>query len=125
MGLTLGAAQDQLDKRDGFLPFGATVSSAGEQALFMVDASDEAPDAADLIERSWAALAARRSDCRCAALATDVHLPEAGTDAIRVDMEHVEGIAITVLLPYTRNRRRGVSYGDLGAEPGTFRVFVS
>jgi hypothetical protein len=91
----------------------------------MADGSDEAPDATDIIEHSWAELTARRSDYRCVALATDVHIADAGTDAIRVEMEHAEGVAIMVLLPYERKRRRGVDYGELSAEPGAFHVFAS
>lgn len=46
------------------------------------------------------------------------------SEAIQVELEHVEGHALTVLLPYTKKRlRRGVDYGPLRAEACTRRIW--
>ena len=46
----------------------------------------------------------------------DVRVPELGSDAVRVTLEHAERVALTVLLPYKARRfGRGVDYGDLQA----------
>jgi hypothetical protein len=46
-----------------------------------------------------------------------------GADAIRVEIEHREGQAMYVLVPYARWRRRGLEYRDLTAGAGTPRVW--
>ena len=46
------------------------------------------------------------------------------SDAVRVELEHRDGHAISVLLPYKRKRlRRGLDFGDLSAGPGERRVW--
>jgi hypothetical protein len=44
-----------------------------------------------------------------------------GGDAIRVDLEHVDGHALTVLLPYTKGRQ--VDFGRLRAQPGRRQIW--
>jgi hypothetical protein len=54
----------------------------------------------------------------------DVRVGE--SDAARVELEHRDGQAICVLLPYKRRRlRRGVDYGELGAAPAQPRIWSS
>jgi hypothetical protein len=45
------------------------------------------------------------------------------TDAIGFFIEHQDAEPVQVLLPYSRKRFRGVSYGELFAVPGERRVF--
>jgi len=59
---------------------------------------------------------------RAIALVTDVRLAE--SDAVRVELEHREGRALAVFLPYRKKRvRRGIEYGNLSAGPGTQQVW--
>jgi hypothetical protein len=45
---------------------------------------------------------------------------------VHVELEHRDGQAIRVLLPYKRRRlRRGVDYGELGAAQGQPRIWSS
>jgi hypothetical protein len=45
---------------------------------------------------------------------------------VRVELEHRDGHAICVLLPYGKQRlRRGIDYGDLRATPGPHRIWRS
>ncbi len=77
------------------------------------------------IDACLAALASKRSTIRPGAIVADVRVPELGGDAIRVDLEHAEGHALTVLVPYAKKRlRHGVDYGDLRAQPGVARIWT-
>jgi hypothetical protein len=67
------------------------------------DPEDEHPRSADVAASCFGALADRRSTMRAGAVVTDVCMGDGG-DAIRVDVEHAEGQALTALLPYTKKR---------------------
>lgn len=70
------------------------------------------------------ALAEKRERIQAAAIVADVSTPEG--DAIRVELEHVEGHALAVLLPYSRKRfGRGVNYGELRAQAGRPQVWAA
>jgi hypothetical protein len=57
------------------------------------------------------------------ALVSDVRLSD--TDAVRVELEHREGQALAVFLPYKKKRmRRGVEYSDMTAGPGSRQVWA-
>jgi hypothetical protein len=78
-----------------------------------------------VIDACFAALAGKRNDIRAGAVVADARVPELGGDAIRVDIEHAEGHALTVLLPYTKKRlRRGVDYGEPRAQAGVARIWT-
>jgi len=63
------------------------------------------------------ATASSATGLRAVALVADVRA--VGSDAIRVEIEHREGQAMFVLMPYKRRRlKRGVDYGDLTAGAG-------
>jgi len=65
----------------------------------------------------------QRDQLRGAAIVADVRVPETGSDAVRVTLEHSEQVALTVLLPYQPRRLgRGVDYGDLQA--GAAAAFI-
>ncbi|HEY7138215.1 MAG TPA: hypothetical protein VIB48_24380, partial [Acidimicrobiia bacterium] len=105
----LGFAQQQLGAHGEFFPFAAVVNIDGTTEMVAPDVDDPQPAAAAMLDACVAALTARRSAIRAAAVVSDVRLrgPETG-DAIRVDLEHVEGHALTVLLPYTKRRRNKI-----------------
>jgi hypothetical protein len=42
----------------------------------------------------------RRNSIRALAIGADVQVPEEATDAIEVRLEHRDGLAVTVLVPY-------------------------
>lgn len=71
----------------------------------------------------YEALTARTTDSRAVAVVTDVRIPEI-SDAIRVEVEHREGIALAVLLPYTAKRlRRGHEFQDMRVEAAQRRLW--
>ncbi len=91
--------------------------------MVAADTSDDRPPSTDLITTLVATLSDDRDHLRATAIVADVQLPELGSDAIRVTLEHSERVALTVLMPY-RPRRfgRGIDYGDL--QVGTAAAFI-
>jgi hypothetical protein len=61
---------------------------------------------------------------RAAAVVLNVSLPEPRADAIEVDLEHVEGVAVAVTMPYTRQRfLRRMRYGTMSAQRRSRRIW--
>jgi len=123
----LGFAQQQLATRGEFFPYAAAVGSDGEAEMIAArpDADDENPPSADVIDACVAALVSQRDYIRAGAIVADVRVAELGGDAIQVDLEHADGHALTVLLPYTKKRlRKGVDYGPMRAQAGRRRIWA-
>ena len=60
---------------------------------------------------------------RAVAFVSDVIVDR--TDAIRVELEHADGIAIAVLLPYTLGKgMKKYTFGQLQASPGVPRIWL-
>lgn len=126
LDVVLGFAQQQLDTHGEFFPYAAAIGVDGQAKMIAArsDAGDEHPGSAQVLDACLVALADTRNTIRAGAIVADVRLPDLGSDAIQVDLEHIEGHALTVLLPYTKKRlRRGVDYGPLRAEAGTRRIW--
>ena len=120
-----GLAQQQLTEHGEFFPYAVVIHADGETELVQpaADPANDQPASAAVITACRSALTARRDQLRATAVVADIHLPEAG-DAIRVELEHAEGTALTVLLPYTRKRfGKKVDYGSLRAEAGTRHIW--
>jgi hypothetical protein len=123
--LTLPFAQQQLAEHGEFFPFAAAVGADGTPRLIAADPGlGERPTSRDVLDQLVGGLREQAGDIRAAALVADVRVGE--SDAARVELEHRDGQAICVLLPYKRRRlRRGVDYGELGAAPGQPRIWSS
>lgn len=127
LDVALGFAQQQLDARGEFFPYAAAIGTDGEAEMIAArpDADDEHPRSADVIDACVAALVSQRDYIRAGAIVADVRLPDQSSDAIRVDLEHAEGHALAVLLPYTKKKlRRGVDYGQPRAQAGSRRIWA-
>ena len=127
LNVALGFAREQLRSRGEFYPYAAAITKDGESTMIAAMPSDEDhPDSTAVLNSCVEALVSQRDRLRAGATVADVHLPERSTDAIRVDVEHVEGPTITILLPYSRKRFRGsVEFGELAAQQGTVRIWGS
>lgn len=116
LGPALGFAQEQLAQRGEFYPYALAVNAAGEHEMVAADLDADRPASADVITALIETLTARREQLRAVAVVADTRVPELGGDAVRVTLEHREGAAMAVLLPYTRKRFRGeIDYGQLQA----------
>lgn len=116
LGPALEFAQQQLAQRGEFYPYAVAVDTAGAHKMIAADLPDDRPTSANVITALTAALTARRDQFRAIAIVADTRVPELASDAVRASLEHREGVAMAVLLPYSRRRfRGGVEYGPLRA----------
>ncbi|HMK11452.1 MAG TPA: hypothetical protein VK461_07710 [Acidimicrobiales bacterium] len=111
-------AQRMLAANGEFYPYAVGVSQSGELRMFAADpGTDEHPGSIDVLNDLVDGLRSERDALRAVALASDVRV--ADCDAIRLELEHREGIAIAVLLRYHHvNGNGNVEYGALTAGPG-------
>lgn len=119
LSASLGFAQQQLAEHGEFFPYSVVVRDDGpiEMVAAVPDIGNDRPASADVIASCQAALLEQRSRLRAASIVADVALPEAGGDAIQVQLEHAEGQALLVLLPYSK-QEDSVEYGQLQASGG-------
>ncbi len=126
LDLVLTFAQKELEERGEFFPFAASVDLHGRPGLLTLTApmNDERPRAASVVDGCVAALRTKRAMIRAGAVVADVRLPEMATDAISAELEHADGQAIVVLLPYRqRSFGRSIEYGRLRAEQGRRKIW--
>ena len=121
LNAALPFAQQMLARRGEFYPFGVTVAASGETRLLAGEPGQEHPASADMLALLAGGLR-QRADLRAAAICSGVRLPDG--DAVRVELEHRDGHAMAVLMPYkTKRFGRGAAYDDLRAAPADRRVW--
>jgi hypothetical protein len=120
---SLPFAQEMLDKHVEFFPYAAAITTSGETRLIAGDPGEgEQPTSVAVLQVLVEGLRAERDTLRAAAVVSDVRRSD--SDAVRVELEHEEGHAIVVFLPYQKKRlRRGVEYGQITAGPGDRQVW--
>ncbi len=121
-------AQESLQKRGEFFPFGGTITNEGQVSLTAADTGEERPASQEVIELLAGGMRAQASagQIRAAAICYDSRFtPEGGakTDAIAVSLEHREGDAVLVMQPYSKGRFTGFKFGQLVAVAPERRVF--
>lgn len=125
LGAALQLAQHLLGQNHEFYPFAAAITSAGDLEMIAgrpSDTSDDKPSSAVVLASCEGVLHSRRPELRAAALITDVRTPNG--EAVRIDLEHLEGTALQILLPYTRYRLGRVKdFGELQASDGARRLW--
>jgi hypothetical protein len=106
-------ATQQLDENGEFFPYGVALSDAGETRMIAADTGQgDRPPSTAALSMMVEGLRRERSALRAIAIVADIRVD--GGDAVRVELEHREGHAIAVLLPYKRKRfGRGIEYGRL------------
>jgi hypothetical protein len=126
--LALTAGQEQLDRHGEFYPFAVVLPTEGEAAVVEADVPAGA-DVVEVHERCWQALEADAEANRALAVVTNVGGPDG--DAVAVALEHRDGVAIEVFLPYTTqgkvNGKKPAQkhrFGALQAVEGTPRVWT-
>lgn len=124
LNIALPFAQQMLDKHGEFFPYATVLEQNGSPKMVAADpGTGEQPDSTDVLALLLDGVRADRDGIRAAALVSDVRLSD--TDAVRVELEHREGHALSVFLPYKPKRlRRGVDYGELEAASGTPRIWT-
>jgi hypothetical protein len=131
MGTGLGAAQEQLQRNGGFLPFALVVENDGEVRLMAVTPADAEAgsdgdfDADAMISDLTELLRQHRADFRAAAVVCDITLVEEDSDAIHVAAEHRDGSVFAAVLPYAANPASGeLDFGQLAADTNEPAIWV-
>jgi hypothetical protein len=116
-------AERDLGRQRALWPFGAVVGLDGTiSPLFAAPAEGTEPDTALALRTLYVAAGAQAAERRAVAFVSDVFV--GGQDAVRVELEHVEGVAIAVLTTYQRSRlRRTVSWLDLETREAEPRIW--
>jgi hypothetical protein len=125
LNAALPFAQQMLDKRGEFFPYAVKLANGGEISMVAGDPGlGERPASTDVLEVLYTGLNSEKDSLRATAIVADVRISAPAGDAIQVEIEHREGIALAALLPYSKKRfGRGVTYGDLQAAPGQRRIW--
>lgn len=137
LGTALGLAQEHLEQNGGFLPFGVTLTDDGELRLVLVtppapegegdgaseDELDGDFDAEAMLDDLVELLRQGRDDIRALAIASDVTLPDHGSDGIHAAAEHRSGGLMAAILPYEMTAT-GYVYGDVEPDGHEALVFT-
>lgn len=132
LDVSLRAAQQRLDDVGEFYPFAVTIAEVGRVGVLtpQVQTGPRAvADVAEVFELCWTTLRGEADTARAAAVVTNVGGPDG--DAIAVALEHREGPAIEVFLPYVaQGKTNGKKppqrhrFGELQAAPGQSRIWL-
>ena len=116
-------AKQMLARHGEFFPYAVGVSQLGEVRMFAAEPGTGEQPAVDRRAAGpprGSAVGAKRIARGGAHLRRAV----ADSDAIRVELEHSEGIAISVLLRYRHRNGSGIEYGALSADPGRAHIWA-
>jgi|tagenome__1003787_1003787.scaffolds.fasta_scaffold20435417_2 hypothetical protein len=126
LSTVLEVAGARLVKDGGFYPFGAAHTTDGELVLLDGDPDlGDQPSTDDVLRSLYDGTEQRRGDYRSVALAADVTDTSTGEEraGVRVEMEHQEGTALVLLVPYTRTAEGQLTYGEMEGAVTTRRVW--
>ncbi|MGA8211749.1 MAG: hypothetical protein WB441_04540 [Nocardioidaceae bacterium] len=129
LDVSLRAARGLLDEAGEFYPFVVVLAESTEVLSPMPKTGPrEMADVETVLDLCWQVLADRTADARAGAVVSNVG--SAGSDAVAVALEHRDGPAIEVFLPYREQGKTNGKkpaqrhrYGDLQATPGRRRVW--
>jgi hypothetical protein len=116
----LSTAEQSLRDAGGFLPFAVARTYDGEDQLVNVAVAGDETDAEELLASLWQSLSEHSGDFRAAGVVTD-RTADNG-DQVAVQLEHHDGPAIEVTLPY-RLVDGAFEPGDLAAGEGVARIW--
>lgn len=124
LNLVLPFAEQTISKYGEMFPFGAAVTTEGQVVMLGADpGSDEHPASQDVLAALYEGGRQMKADRRALAFAADVLLA-GGSDAVRVELEHREGTALVLVVPYTRSRfKKTVAFGQVSGGAGERRIW--
>jgi hypothetical protein len=123
-------AEERLTRDGEFYPYAAAVDIAGSIEPVGPGVESADPDVGDILIALHADLReqAAEGSIRASGIAADVTLtdPDSGetTDAVQIELDHAEGDAVDVYVPY-EHEAEGVKFGELVAAEGREPVFAS
>jgi hypothetical protein len=124
LNAVLPFAEQTLSKYGEMFPFGAAVSSEGGLEMLASDpGSGELPKSEVVLRELYDGARASSRTRRAFAFVADVRAN--GTDAVRVELEHREGTALVVLVPYNQSRQKKVTLGQISGRMGQPNVWTA
>jgi len=118
----LGAAGYLMETDGEFLPLAVVLEvPGGDPDVFGDNSEEESPEALAVLERLYEAARQDRDALVGAAFVADVTLPNGG-DGVRVEVEHRDGPALQVVVPYSI-RHSKVEFGQPETQAGTANVW--
>jgi hypothetical protein len=124
LNAALPFAKQQLAKHGEFFPYGVAMTREGKIAMIAGYTGSERPPSSEVLDILYEGLRSKAEENRGAAVVADVRLKGQGTDAIQVEIEHREGVALKVLQPYRKKRfGGGLETGQMLAEAGERRIW--
>lgn len=125
LNAALPFARQQLAKHGEFFPYGVAMTRDGKVAMIAGYTGTERPPSNEVLGILYEGLRARAEEHRGAAVVADVRLRAEATDAIQIEVEHREGIALKVFQPYRKKRfGGGIETGQMRAEEGERRIWL-
>jgi hypothetical protein len=122
-------AQQMLEKRRAFFPFGATMSPQGKVAATASSTGKEQPDPKELItllEKGFRD-GAKKGQYKATALAVDIKIVPPGKkekqDAIEIRLDHRDGYSVRVIFPYAFSAGGELKLESPFAAPGDKGIF--
>jgi hypothetical protein len=122
----LPLARQLLAKRGEFYPYAVKLSNSGETGMVAAYEGSEHPASTDLLTMLYDGLRGQGAGLRATAIVSDVRIRNPDSDAIRVEVEHREGVAMVVVLPYRVQKKllgREVTYGDMIGESSEQKIW--
>lgn len=125
LGAVLPFAEQSLSRYGEMFPFGAAISSDGELEMLASDPGiGERPMSEVILGALYEGARASSRARRAFAFVADVRVNAA--DTVRVELEHQEGTALVVLVPYSRSRlkKKKVTLGQISGGMGQRNVWI-
>lgn len=122
LNLALPFAKQMLAAQGEFFPYAVAIDHDGREQMIGGHPGREQPPSADVLSILYDALRARANAQRAAAVVADVKLTEQRRDAIQVVLEHWDGVALAVYLPYQKTSS-GIDYGQIQAAVAERRIW--
>ena len=123
LSIVLPFAEEMLGKHGEFFPFGGSISSHGHPSLTAAEpglGERSSPDR--LLASLYEGARTEATTTRAVAFVADVRAD--GSDAVRIELEHLEGVALVALLPYTRGRiKKTPAFGQMSVSRGEPKIW--
>ncbi|MBB5207869.1 hypothetical protein [Chiayiivirga flava] len=128
MNTAVPFAEKMLAEHGEFFPYGQVLSPDGSIVAVAASTGSERPKSQTIIDllKQGFAKGAKYGTYRATALVYDakVSIPSSGekSDAIAVELDHVERYSVVVYLPYSLHNGQ-ITYGEVFAQRGSGKVF--
>ena len=122
-------AKKMLSEHGEFFPYGGAITSRGEIIHIGTSDGEEHPPSQKLVDvliESFQAQA-KAGAYRATAIVFDVRVKppssEQKTDAVQINLDHVDGLSVECFLPYQIKGKGEVVYGEMFAQKGHPKIF--